>query len=218
MTVPARAVALSLFPDILPDRPVGQILGSVFVGTNAELMTAVAPFYLDGHVVDVTFGWGGWWTLWRPEQFTCHDLFKLDGVDYTALPELDGSVDAVCFDPPYIPQGGYDTSTQKDFADRYGLQSMSRAGLRAQNEAGLTECARITRAGGFVLVKCNDFVNGGGFHLGHRWVMDHGETCGLAVHDLIIHHTGSGPGGHNIFTPVRARRHHSYLVVFKKAA
>ena len=36
----------------------------------------------------------------------------------------------------------------------------------------------------------------------------------LVCHDLIVHHTGSGPGGHNIFTPKRARRHHSYLLVF----
>lgn len=45
-----------------------------------------------------------------------------------------------------------------------------------------------------------------------RWA----EDLGLATHDVIVHHTGSGPGGHNIFTPKRARRHHSYLLVFRK--
>lgn len=41
-----------------------------------------------------------------------------------------------------------------------------------------------------------------------------GREHNLPVHDLIVHHTGSGPGGHNIFTALRARRCHSYLLVF----
>ena len=41
-------------------------------------------------------------------------------------------------------------------------------------------------------------------------------ALGCWKHDQIVHHTGSGPGGHNIFDPKRARRHHSYLLVFAK--
>jgi len=67
-------------------------------------------------------------------------------------------------------------------------------------------------------VKCCDFVNGGRFHLGHRQVLDMADRHGLSCHDLIIHATGTGPGGHNIFTPLRARRAHSYLLVLTKAA
>lgn len=37
---------------------------------------------------------------------------------------------------------------------------------------------------------------------------------GWYKHDQIVHFTGSGPGGHNIFTVRRARRAHSYLIVF----
>lgn len=207
----ARAVELSLFPDVAPDRPVGSILGSVVVGTNADLIAAVAPFYLAGSVMDVTYGEGAWWRRFRPENLITHDL-KTDGVDFTALPESDRSVDAVCFDPPYIPQGGYSTSTMPEFVRRFGLTSRSRSELWDLIGAGLAECARVSRR--FVLVKCCDFVNGGAFHLGHRAVLDMADELKLRCHDLIVHHTGSGPGGHNIFTPIRARRHHSYLLVF----
>lgn len=207
-----------MFPDIQPDKPIGKILPSVFQGTNADLMAAVAPYYLTGSVCDVTYGVGGWWRVFRPENLVGHDIdpTKGDGVDFTALPEPDDTYDAVCFDPPYIPQGGYETSTAHTFADRFGLTSRSRDALWALIGAGLAECRRVAGPGGFVLVKCMDFVNGGAFHLGHRQVLDMADELDLACHDLIVHHAGSGPGGHNIFDPKRARRHHSYLLVFRK--
>ncbi len=214
-----RPVQSSMFPDIQPDKPVGRIPGSVFIGTNAELIATFAPFYLTGSVLDVTYGDGNWWTNYQPAEFTAHDLYKLDGIDFRHLPEADGSVDAVCFDPPYIPQGGVETSTLAPngagFLDAFGLQSMSRADLFALMRDGLTETARVARR--YVLVKCNDYVNGGSFHLGHLEMLRHAETLPLTVHDLIVHNTGPGPGGHNIFEIQRARRAHSYLIVFAKS-
>ncbi|MEJ7724321.1 MAG: hypothetical protein WKF64_08455 [Ilumatobacteraceae bacterium] len=210
-----RNVQQSLLPDVVPDRPVGRILPSVITGTNADLIAAIAPLYLTGAVCDVTHGEGGWWRKLRPEHLVAHDLdsAKGDGVDFTALPEADDTYDAVTFDPPYIPQGGYDTSTAQPFADRFGLTSRSPAELWILIEAGLAECSRVSRR--WVLVKCMDFVSGGSFHLGHVKVIELGAMAGLRVHDLLVHHTGSGPGGHNIFTPLRARRNHSYLIVFE---
>lgn len=215
MTIP-RNVQPSMFPDVVPDRPVGKIPGSVFVGTNADLIATFAPLYLTGSVLDVTYGNGNWWTTFQPAEFTAHDLYKLDGIDFRHLPEPDRSIDSVCFDPPYIPQGGVETSTLAPngcgFIDAFGLKSMSREDLYQLMRDGLTEAARVARR--YVLAKCNDFVNGGAFHLGHFEMLKHAETIGLTVHDLIVHHTGPGPGGHNIFDVLRARRHHSYLIVF----
>ena len=55
MTKP-RHVQLSAFPDLQPGKPIGYILPSVFQGTNADLMAAVAPYYLTGSVCDLTYG------------------------------------------------------------------------------------------------------------------------------------------------------------------
>jgi len=210
----SRAVEQSLFPDHRPDRPTGPLIGSVQNGTNADLMAVIAPLYLAGSVLDVTYGDGGWWRRYKPADFTAHDLYKLDGVDFRHLPEPDSSVDAVCFDPPYIPAGGQGTTTMPDFRDRFGIGVYrSQAKLDALIQDGLAECGRVTRR--WVLVKCCDYVNGCVFTLGHRKVLSAADRAGLSCHDLIVHHTGSGPGGHNIWTPIRARRHHSYLIVFE---
>jgi len=211
-----RTVQGSMFPDLQPDKPTGKILPSVFQGTNAELMAAVAPFYLTGSVCDVTYGEGKWWDRFTPDPFVAHDLYKGDGVDFTALPEADDTYDTVCFDPPYIPQGGYDTSTARPFADRFGLTSRSRADLWALIDAGMVECARVLQPEGLLVMKCMDFVNGGAFHLGHHRAIVTAESIGMRCHDLIVHHAGAGPGGSNIYDPLRARRHHSYLLVFRK--
>lgn len=222
-----RCVEQSLFPDLAPDKPVGPILPSVYVGTNAELMRDVAPYYLTGSVLDVTYGEGKWWDKFTPEPFTFHDKFKVDGVDFTALPEADSSVDTVCFDPPYITSGG--TTGRQAFQDAYGIgdqrefSSRTSAGYLEFEDwlaRGVTEAIRVSRQ--WVLVKCMEFSQGPSVAMPFRFhdiphvVTSAALAAGATKHDQIIHHTGTGPGGHNIFVPKRARRHHSYLLVFTK--
>jgi hypothetical protein len=224
-----RSVQLSAFPDLQPDKPIGPILPSVFQGTNADLMAAVAPFYLTGSVCDLTYGEGKWWTRFQPEQFVAHDKYKLDGVDFTALPEADDTYDTVCFDPPYVTSGGI--TTREAFQAAYGIGDRREVNMRSSVGylafedwlgQGVSEAVRVARPGGFVLVKCMEFSQGPSVAPRFRFHdIPHVLTCaaldaGALKHDQIVHHTGSGPGGHNIFDPKRARRHHSYLLVFRK--
>lgn len=214
-----RAVQLSAFPDIQSDKPIGPILPSVFQGTNADLMAAVAPYYLTGSVCDVTYGEGKWWDRFKPEPFVAHDKFKLDGVDFTALPEADDTYDTVCFDPPYAPSGGASSAAIADptFQNRYGIGASSGAMTgRALDDLignGVREACRVARQ--WVLVKCMEFADSR-FHDVPHLVTVEAAVVGWDKYDQIVHHTGSGPGGHNIFDPKRARRHHSYLLVFRK--
>jgi hypothetical protein len=208
---------MSLFPDHAPDRSVGPLFGSVQTGTNAALIATIAPTYLTGSVLDTTYGRGKWWERFTPDPFTFHDL-AIDGVDFRDLPHDDRSFDAVCFDPPYLPQGGVTSPAQRDqdFRNRFGLtEPRSGDELRQMLTAGMTECARVTDR--WLLVKCNDYTNSRALHLGHYTMLRHAEQLDLVCHDLIVHHTGSGPGGSQIKEQVRARRHHSYLLVFRRA-
>lgn len=229
----SRDVQESMFPDLVPARPQGWIMPSVFRGNNAELMAAFADYYLDGSVLDVTYGDGKWWDRYKPDSFTCHDLHKVDGVDFRALPESDASIDTVCFDPPYVISGTASSDRLgPDFQNRYGIGldnlkvAVNTAGGTAAFEQlitdGLTECLRVAR--NWVLVKCMEFSQGNhvpaarSFHDIPHLVTVRALELGWLKHDQIVHHTGSGPGGHNIFVPKRARRHHSYLIVFAKGA
>ena len=199
------------------DRPVGPILSSVFTGSNADLMVAVAPLYLAGSVLDVTYGEGKWWERFTPAPFVGHDL-KTDGVDFTNLPHDDRSFDAVCFDPPYVLSGGKSSASLADgaFQHRYGIGIQNGVtgwtGLVGLVTAGLAEACRVSDR--FVLVKCMEFVQDK-FRDMPTLVTNHAASLGCALHDRIVHHTGTGPGGHNIFEVKRARRAHSYLLVFE---
>jgi hypothetical protein len=210
----ARATQPDLF-GLYPAKGIGPLVPSVIAGSNADLIAATAALYIDGTVLDVTYGRGGWWRRYRPADLTCHDLYTLDGVDFRALPEPDRSVDTVCFDPPYVPQGGTSsTAGSAEFRDRYGLTAVSTPYNEVRDDliAGLDECLRVARR--WVLVKCSEFTTGGRLHSGPAWVFGRlAERPDALLHDVIVHHTGSGPGGWNITTQVRARRHHSYLIV-----
>ncbi len=211
-----RNVQGSLLPDLQPDKPIGRILPSVFTGSNADLMLAVSDYYLTGSVLDVTYGEGKWWDRFTPDPFTYHDKYKVDGVDFTALPEADNSIDTVCFDPPYVHSGGQASTAAADFRHRFGLEAnQPGAHFYGLILDGLTECARVAEY--WMLVKCMEFAQGGHFHDVPDLVTNRARSLGWAKHDQIVHHTGSGPGGSNIFDPKRARRHHSYLLVFKSA-
>lgn len=192
-------------------RPVGPILKSVFAGQNADLIAAVAPLYLTGSVLDVTYGLGKWWRRFQPNPFVFHDL-ALDGVDFRDLPHADASFETVCYDPPYIPAGGA-SKTKGAFRDVYGLTAgRSSNELDALIMGGLAECCRVSAR--YVLVKCMEFVGSPSFRDMPTDITNRAVALGYVKHDQIVHHAGTGPGGHNIFTVKRARRVHSYLLVF----
>lgn len=198
------------------DRPVGPILQSVFTGQhNADLMAAVAPLYLTGSVLDVTYGRGKWWTRFTPEPFTFHDI-EIDGVDFRDLPHPDRSFETVCYDPPYIAAGGAATTEKaKDFRGAFGLTPGRTAGSFDNLVMdGLAEVCRV--ADRWLLVKCMEFVGSAKFVDVPTDVTNACRDLGWVVHDRIVHHAGPGPGGHNIFTVKRARRVHSYLLVFTR--
>jgi hypothetical protein len=207
---------VSLFPELRSDRGIGPLVPSVITGVNADLIAQIAPMYLEGRrVVDVTYGKGGWWKRYRPDGLVAHDI-ATDGVDFTALPYADGEWETVCYDPPYIPAGGMTTTTAGDFQARFGInRGRSQGELDALMFAGLAETARVTNpTDGFLLVKCSDFVNGGTFRSQTYAMWREATALGLHLHDEIVHHSGSGPGGHNIIDQLRARRHHSKLLIF----
>lgn len=147
--------------------------------SNAELIADVAQLgYLDGHVLDCTYGRGVFWKAWAPERLTFHDL-RLDGVDFRSLPYGRGIFDASVIDGPYKLNG---TSSEPDI--RYGVDVYT--GPEGRHELicqGITECARVTKPLGYVLVKCQDQVCSGRVWWQTDIFTRHAEALGLGKVD-----------------------------------
>lgn len=132
--------------------------------TNADLIADVASLgYIKGDVVDVTYGLGNFWTKWRPAKLTACDIDPTKSpmglaVDFTHLPWPDKTFDTVVFDPPYRLNGSPDRSSDVS----YGVEKYTRWQDRMQLVIdGAKDCARITKKGGHLLVKCQDQVVSG---------------------------------------------------------
>jgi hypothetical protein len=184
---------------------------------RGRLIASIAPLYLTGSVLDVTYGGGAWWRRFTPEPF---------GVTTTSSRTAWTSARCRTSTTPGTPCASTRRTSRaarwrraraRDRpASAYGLTvRRSRAELEALIAEGLAECARVARQ--WVLAKCCDYAeNPEVFRLGHVTTIVAGEKAGLRVHDLIVHAGGSGPSNARLRTVRRTRRAHSYLIVFVK--
>ena len=133
--------------------------------SNAEMIEDVARLgYLDGKILDCSFGYGTFWANWTPDDFVACDLDPEKSpcgysVDFRDMPFTDKSFDVVVFDPPYKLNG---TPTD-DVDERYGVHV--KASIKERHQLifdGLHECMRVSRKR--VLLKCQDQVASG-----HKW-------------------------------------------------
>ena len=183
--------------------------------TNAHLIQDChrLDYITDGdHVLDMTYGKGVWWRLWRPDGLVPHDT------DFLDLPYLDESFDVVTFDPPYISPGGRKTSTIPDFNDRYGLKrsATTPAGVQMVINEGMALGMSKLRPGGLMLVKCMDYVSSGKLWLGTHYTLTYAlNTLSMECVDRFEHvgRSRPQPGGRR---QVHARRNLSTLLVLKK--
>ncbi len=183
--------------------------------TNAELIDAcqdlgyLRPSWL---VLDPTYGEGTFWNAWRPDRLIAHDL-KIDNVDFCALPHPGDHFDAVVFDAPYKLNG---TPSKAD--ERYGVDIRATTAERHDLiRRGMTECARVLKPAGFLLLKCMDQVASGKV----QWQTLEFSTYGVDVLDLTLEDSllmltnpRKQPAGRK---QVHARRNYSTMLVFRKS-
>ena len=185
--------------------------------TNSALIADVAMLgYLDGTVLDVTFGHeGGFWKCWRPESLTTSDLYAPadHAWDYTDLPCADASFDAVVFDPDYKLNG---TPALPEQDRRYGVDiPKNRKERMGDIRAGALEGFRVCRT--HLLVKCQDQVEGGKVRWQTIMVTEAIEAVGGRLVDRFEFLTTPRPQPGDRVQRT-ARRNYSTLLVFKKNA
>jgi len=196
--------------------------------SNAALIADCAELgYIGGQVLDPTYGKGGMWKDFQPTSLTTSDLHCSTGEsddggvevwahDFTDLPWGEEQFDTVVFDPPYKLNG---TSTGKGPAasdERYGVtQYQSVAQKYELIKAGMWECSRVLRFGGFLLVKCQDQVCSGKVQWQTRILADYGELeLELSLTDMLhVEGMRAQPPGRR---QLHARRNYSTMLVFRK--
>lgn len=187
--------------------------------SNAELIADCARLgYLreDWTTLDCTYGLGTFWKVWQPKYLVGTDLDPAKSwtglsVDFRNLPWPARHFDCVVFDPPYKLNG-----TPTDAVDsRYGVDEVdTRQGRMDLIRDGLTECARVL-GDGYLLMKCQDQVNGGKVRWQTIEFTSHAQILGLELVDRfdILSYRPQPPGRRQ----VHARRNASTLLIFQRA-
>lgn len=125
---------------------------------NGEMIADVARLgYIDGLVLDCTYGLGRFWTEFIPDLLTGTDI-NLERsplgipIDFTDMPFENQSYDTVVYDPPYRLSGTPDRNEDSD----YGIEQMDWQERYDLLLTGLVECCRVAKKR--ILAKCMDQV------------------------------------------------------------
>jgi SAM-dependent methyltransferase len=143
-------------------------------------------------VVDVCCGGRNFWrgSAWA-DRVAYYDVDPAVGPEvvcsWDALPDADGSVDVLVYDPPHLPLAAASPKSLKSFAVRYGLaRSVHANNIGFIHGAFLREAVRVLRPDGLVFAKIKDYVHN------HRYqwnsVLFHAAVvaAGLTPCDLVI--------------------------------
>lgn len=187
---------------------------------NAELIADCARLgYLRSEwlTLDPTYGLGRFWTIWKPDQLVGCDI-DIDrsplgeSVDFTNMRLPDNQFDAIVFDPPYKLNGtGGSHSSDEAYGVAGGYESW-----QAKHQLicdGITECTRVLKPKGMLLVKCQDQVCSGQVRWQTRIFADHAESLGHRLVDMLhIPSYRAQPPGRS---QIHARRNYSTMLVLR---
>ena len=193
--------------------------------TSAELVRDVVRLgYIKktDDVLDCTYGEGTFWRAWTPSVLVASDLkpkhSSVKKVDFRKMPWPDDRFDVVVFDPPYKLNG-----TPSDPDVRYGADDVMSWQARHQLiREGLSECARVLKPKGILLLKCQDQVSSGQVRWQTIEFTNHAtQECGLKLEDWLLPmgSRAQPPRSRSDGTPslqAHARRNYSSLLVFSK--
>ena len=213
-----------------------ELILSAHVGTNDKVFPKVIDLHVDDDatVADVTYGNGTFWKRVPSGRYNLRatdiDPAKSpnsdDGVDCRDLPYEDSVLDCIVLDPPYA-EGFYDGDRSNGdeseywIKDRYanaadGELTYHEAVLHLYCEAG-REAHRVLDDGGKLITKVQDEVSRNEQRLTHVEITNYyEEELGFKAKDLFVVVRPDTPVSANIKRQRRARKNHSYFLVFEK--
>ena len=208
----------------------GKATTDLVLSASSEGNQVIFPQILDLYVkrgsviADVTYGKGVFWRHVSPSSYIVKATDLLTGTDCRDLPYVDGEIDCVVLDPPYMHSpGGSAYGASSGFERHYrnngsGNQTGSKyheAVLDLYVAAGL-EAKRVLRDRGVLIVKCQDEVCSNRQRLTHVEIIQAYAGMGFVCEDLFVVVRKNRPGVSRSARQVHARKNHSYFLVFWK--
>ena len=143
------------------------------------------------------------------------------------LPFENNSFNSIMYDPPFVINGGVNSENATNNVGKDGSNIIAKRfggyrnfeELKSNYYKTLQELYRITKEGGFVVVKCQDTVSGGKNHFTHVAIMNMAIEIGFHPKDMYIllaKQRLSAFNGTKWKTQYHARKFHSYFWVFEK--
>lgn len=189
---------------------------------NSEVFPEVLRLYVPvGSVVaDVTWGNG---VFWKRVDTSLYDLKATDirpehgGVDMRDLPYSDASLDAVVIDPPYMhTPGSIKTSIARGYYNNNDVKLTIRRLIEQYTDA-FREAKRCLKAGGVVIVKCQDQVQAGKQCMVHVDLAVQLSLLGFLPEDIFVVVQKNRPTYDPKWTrQLHARKNHSYFLIYRK--
>ncbi len=170
-------------------------------------------------VADLTWGRG---KFWEGIDRSKYNLIRLDKhtscdvrADFRAVPLADETQDTVVFDPPYVTRMGFKRRSKENpnGSNQKSAFGLDESGPRNEREldalyaAGTAEARRILKRGGILILKTMDTERWRHVELAH--------LPGFKLIDLLVVITKGKPPG-KPYAQKRARKNHSYFMVFRK--
>lgn len=187
---------------------------------NAEMIADCARLgYLrsDAKTLDPTWGLGRFYSLWRPDELIASDLDPERSpvgysIDFTKMPFPDGFFDQIILDPPYKLNG---TGGSHASDEAYGVAGTYES-WQSKHQLicdGITECTRVLKPKGMLLVKCQAQVCSGQIRWQPFIFTAHAETLGHRLVDMLhIPSYRAQPPGR---TQIHSRQNYSTLLVLR---
>lgn len=167
---------------------------SVWIGRDAGLLDEMLAFYAPGaqRIVDVCCNARRMWKNSEAGQkvvgYDVDPAMAPDVVcEWSALPDADGSVDVLVYDPPHLPIAAASPKSNQKFAADFGLgRSVKADNIGTVHAPFLAEARRVLRPDGILFAKIKDYIHNHRYQWNLELFNAEVRLAGLTPCDLII--------------------------------
>lgn len=187
---------------------------SVYIGRDGPLLDAMLSFYAPSaqRIVDVCCNarriWKGSVSAQKVVGYDIDPATRPDVVcGWHDLPDANGTVDVLIYDPPHLPIAAASQKSDQKFAASFGLgRSVNADNIESLHAPFLAEARRVLRPDGLLFAKIKDYIHNHKYQWNLELFNAHVRAAGLTPCDLIIKRD---PSGGNLKSGRWEKAHHA---------